>query len=132
MKILQSSAAAFILGIWILVSGCATTQNMLGTEYEKEFVHDTRAYFSQVQTFTDNDGFKVSGELHLRGTIGVNMPDYVEVALVDTAGEVFEIRKVAYYPRTKNGRGMQRKARFTARFDQPPLIGTVIRLKSVD
>lgn len=132
MKILQSSAAAFILGIWILVAGCATTHNMLGTEYKKEFVHDPRAYFSQVWAVPDNDAFKVSGELHLRGTIGVNTPDYIEVALVGTAGEVFEIRKVAYYPRTKNGRGMHRKALFTAQFDQTPPTGTVIRLKSVD
>ena len=79
-------------------------------------------YFSQVRAVADDDEFRVSGRLRLKGNIGANVPDFVKVALVDETGKVIESRKVAYYPRLLSGRRKHREARFTARFDQAPPI----------
>lgn len=132
MKKYQSFVVASFLAIMMLVSGCVTTRNMLGTEYQKELVPHSRTYFSQVWAVEDDDEFRVSGKLRLKGNIGANVPDYVEVALVDETGKVIGSREVAYYPRILNGRRKHREARFTARFEETPSAGSVIRLSNVN
>jgi len=132
MKKYQSLIVASFLGIVMFVSGCATTRNMLGTEYRKESVPNSRTYFSQVWAVADDDGFRISGKLRLKGPFGINVPDYVEVALIDEAGNIIDSRKVGYYPRILSGRRKHREARFTARFEQAPPSGTVIRLENVN
>lgn len=116
----------------MVLSSCATTQNMVGKELTKETVPNSKTYFSQVWAVADDDEFRVSGKLRLKGTIGANVPDYVEVALVNEAGKVIVSRKVAYYPRILSGGRKHRVARFTARFDQAPPFGTIIRLENVN
>lgn len=128
----QNLVVASLFGIVLFVSGCATTRNMLGNEYQKEAVPNSRTYFSQVWAVTDDDEFRVSGRLRLKGSSGTNVPDNVEVALVDETGKVIESRRVPYYPRILSGKRKHRGARFTARFDQAPPPGTIIRLENAN
>jgi hypothetical protein len=72
---------------------------MLGKELTKETVPNSKTYFSQVWAVTGDDEFRVSGKLRLRGSFGHNVPDFVEVELVDDGGSVIDRQKVAYYPR---------------------------------
>ena len=128
----QNVVIVSFLGILLLGSGCTATRNMLGKEYQKDAVSNSWTYFSQVRAVADDDGFRVSGRLRLKGNIGANVPDFVKVALVDETGKVIESRKVAYYPRILSGRRKHREARFTARFNQAPPSGTIIRLENVN
>ena len=128
----QNLVVASFLGIVVLVSGCATTRNMLGNEYRKEAAPNSWTYFSDVWAVVDDDEFRVSGRLRLKGSSGANIADYVEVALIDETGKVIESRKVPYSPKILSGKRKHRGARFTARFDQAPPPGTIIRLENVN
>jgi hypothetical protein len=121
-----------ILGAVMVLSGCATTQNRVGKEFTKETIPNSKTYFSQVWAVADDNEFRVSGKLRLKGSIGMNVPDFVEIALVDESGKVIEKQKVAYYPRSLTGRRKHREARFTARFNQAPPSGSIIRLSNVN
>ena len=132
MKRWQFKLAAWIFGAVTVLSGCATTQNMIGKELRQETVPNSKTYFRQVWAITAEDGFKVSGKLRLKGSFGHNVPDFVEVALVDVEGKVIEKQKVVYYPRILTGRRKHREARFTARFDQTPPTGSFIRLSNIN
>lgn len=124
---------ASILGAVMIFSGCATTQNMLGKELTKETIPNSKTYFSQVWAVADENEFRVSGKLRLKGSLGHNVPDFVEVALVDAGGKIIEKQKVAYYPRILTGRrNKHREARFTARFNQTPPPGSIIRLSNIN
>ena len=132
MKHWRIMTIAPILGAIIVLSGCATTRNMMGQEYIKETVPNSKTYFSQVWAIADEDEFRVSGKLRLKGSLGMNVPDFVEVELVDDGGSVIDKQKVAYYPRILTGRRKHREARFTAHFNQAPPAGSVVRLSNVD
>lgn len=132
MKQWQILLAVSFLGAVMVLSGCATTRNMLGKDFTKETIPNSKTYFSQVWAVTDHDEFRVSGKLRLKGSVGHNVPDFVEVELVDAEGKVIEKQKVAYYPRILTGRRKHREARFTARFDQAPPSGSVVRLSNVN
>lgn len=123
--------ASFLYAVMVL-SGCAATPNMVGKELTKETVPNSKTYFSQVWAVADDDEFRVSGKLRLKGSLGHNVPDFVEVALVDAGGRVIESQKVTYYPRVFTGRKKHREARFTARFDQAPPSGSIIRLSNIN
>lgn len=114
------------------LSGCATTQNMMGEEFTKEVIPNSKTYFRQVWAIADEDEFRVFGKLRLKGSLGFNVPDFVEVAMVDAGGKIIEMQKVAYYPRMLSSRRKHREASFTARFGQAPPAGSVIRLANVD
>lgn len=117
----------------LFFTGCATTQNLLSTEnYIKETVPHHRTYFRQIWAVEDNGEFRVSGKLRLKGMMRVNIPDFVEVALVNQAGEIIEKQKVAYYPRVLTGRKRHREARFSAHFSETPPPGTTIRVSTVN
>ena len=120
---------AVLLGmITFLMSGCAAAHNMAGSEYRQELVPDSQTYFSQVWAVADDDEFRISGRLRLKGGVGTNVPDFVEVTLVDESGKTIERREIAYYPTRLADRRKYRQARFTTVFDQLPAAGTVIRL----
>jgi hypothetical protein len=132
MKQWRIMLIASVLGALMALSGCATTQNMIGKELTKETVPNSKTYFSQVWAVADDDEFRVSGKLRLKGSLGYNVPDFVEVALVDDEGKIIEKQKVAYYPRILTGRRKHREARFTARFNQAPPPGSIIRLSNLN
>lgn len=132
MKQWQMVLIISVLVAPMVLSGCAAMQNLVGKEFTKETVHNSKTYFSQIWAVADDDEFRVSGKLRLKGSIGVNVPDFVEIALVDLGGEVIESQKVAYYPRVLTGRSKHREARFIARFHQSPPSGSIIRLSNVD
>ena len=131
MKKYKRMSGTILMGSAMLISGCTRTRNMMGTEYQKKFVYNSKTYFSQVWAVSDGDEFRVSGKLRLK-TTGGNTPGYVEVALLNRSGSIIDSRKIAYYPRELSGRRNHREARFTARFDEAPPPGTVIRLKNVE
>jgi hypothetical protein len=132
MKQWRIALVVSVLGAVMVLSGCATTRNMLGKELTKETVPNSKTYFSQVWAIADEDEFRVSGKLRLKGSLGMNVPNFVEVELVDDGGSVIEKQKVAYYPRILTGRRKHREARFTAHFNQAPPAGSVVRLSNVD
>lgn len=132
MKQWRIMLIASVLGALLALSGCATTQNMVEKELTKETAPNSKTYFSQVWAVTDEDEFRVSGKLRLKGSLGHNVPDFVEVALVDDGGKIIEKQKVAYYPRTLTGRRKHCEARFTARFNQAPPPGSIIRLSNIN
>lgn len=132
MKLWRIMIVVSILGAVMFLSGCATTKNMIGKEFIKETVPNTQTYFSQVSAIEYDNEFKVSGKLNLKGNIGFNIPDFVEVTLIDDGGAVVERQKVAYYPRRLSGKRKHREARFTARFNQAPPSGSIILLSNVN
>ena len=117
----------------LLLSGCATTGNLLHTKsYAEEKVAHPQTYFTQVRAAEDDGEFRISGRLRLKGQPGLDIPDWVEVTLLDTDGTVIDSRKVLYYPRIMGGSKHSREARFVARFDETPPAGTVVRLSNVN
>lgn len=117
----------------LFLSGCVTTKNLLGPEnYGKEIVPHDKTFLRAVWAVEDKGKLKVSGKLRLKGTLRVNIPDYVEVALVDRSGAVLAAQKVAYYPRTLTGRKLNKEARFSAWFAEMPPVGTSIRVCNVN
>jgi hypothetical protein len=132
MRKFQKIIVTAFLGVVLLASGCATSQNMLGKEFTKETIANSKTYFSQVYAVADDNELMVSGKLRLKGSFGTNVPDFVEVALVDGAGKVIESRKVAYYPRVLSGSRKHREARFTTRFSEKPPAGTIIQVSNVN
>lgn len=132
MKQWRIALVVSVLGAVMVLYGCTTTRNMLGKELTKETVPNSKTYFSQVWAIADEDEFRVSGKLRLKDSLGMNVPNFVEVELVDDGGSVIEKQKVAYYPRILTGRRKHREARFTAHFNQAPPTGSVVRLSNVD
>ncbi len=117
----------------LFFTGCATTQNLLNTgNYIQETVPHSQTYFKQIRALKVDDEFKVSGKLRLKGTMGVNIQDYVEVALLNKDGVVIDTQKVEYFPRVLSGRPRHREARFSARFSETPPPGATIRVSTVD
>lgn len=117
----------------LFFTGCATTQNLLSIEnYIKETVPHRQTYFRQIWAVEDDGEFRVSGRLRLKGPMGANIPDYVEVALLDKDGAVIEKQTVSYYPRVLTGRRRHQEARFSAHFSETPPPGTTIRLSNVN
>ena len=130
-RILKTLMAAMVCTLFF--TGCATTQNLLGTEnYTMETVPHNQTFFRQIRAVEDDGAFRISGKLRLKGTLGVNIPDYVEVALLDEEGTVVETQRVGYYPRVLKGRNGHREARFSANFSKTPPPGTSIRLSTVN
>ena len=116
-----------------LISGCASTRNLLKTgDYVKETTPHSRTAFRQIWAVDDDGMFRVSGNLRLKGRVHANVPNYVEVTLVDTAGAVIEKQKVLYYPRILTGRKGRVEAKFTARFSKVPPRGTTIMISNVN
>ncbi len=95
-------------------------------------VTNSKTFFRQVRTVVDDDGFRVSGRLRLKGRTGSNVPDYIEISLLDREGRVIESRKVTYTPKILCDRGKRREARFSARFDETPPAGGTICLSNTD
>jgi len=117
----------------LLSAGCAATRDLLSTEtYRKEIISHGRTSFCRVWAIEEAGGFRVSGELHLRGAMKRNIPDFVDVSLVGRAGSVIAAQKVLYYPRALAGRKFHREARFSAWFVEIPPAGTTIRVSNVD
>ena len=117
----------------LLFMGCATSQNLLRPEnYGKELVPHHHTSFSRVSAVEDEGELKVSGRLRQRGLMRADIPDYVEVALVDQSGAVIAAQKVAYYPRVLTGRKYRREATFSARFSEMPPAGTTVRVSNVN
>lgn len=121
-----------------IFSGCAAmgsvmSDNLFSTgQYKKETVPNSQTYFRQMWAAEDKGEFRVSGYLSLKGMIGVHVPDYVEVVLVQPNGEILDTQKVVYYPRSLYGRSGHREGRFRATFAQAPPAGTTIRLSNVN
>lgn len=117
----------------MFMTGCATTGNLLETEsYTKEKVAHPQTYFTLVRAAEDDGEFEISGRLRLKGHPGLDIPDWVEVALMDTDGTLIDSQKVLYYPRIMGGSKHSREARFIARFSETPPPGTVVRLSNVN
>lgn len=116
----------------ILLPGCAATHNMVGHAYTTETVPDPQTYFSQIWAAESSGGLKISGKLRLKTRLGVNVPEYVEVALIDQEGAVLDQQKVPYFPRALTGSSNHRDARFVAYFANTPPPGSIIRLRNVD
>lgn len=122
-----------ILAVAATLTGCAAPRNLQGEgSYPKEVVANEHTYFRQVWAVTDDDELKVFGRLRLKNRVGINVPDYVEVALLDADDKVIDRQKVAYYPKLLTGSPGHREARFTARFPETPPRGTVVRLRNVN
>ena len=128
----------FSLACVALVTGCATTgplmaENLLSTgTYKKEFIPNSETYFARVWAVDDNGELRVSGYLRLKGFIALNVPDYVEVALVKPDGVIIDAKKVAFYPPHLHGHEGHMEARFRATFALSPEAGTTIRLSNVN
>jgi hypothetical protein len=105
---------------------------MVGKELTKEAVPNSKTYFCEVWAVADDDEFRVSGKLRQKGTLGHIVADIVVVALLDDGGKINEKQKVAYYPSILTGRRKHREARFTARFNQAPPPGSIIRLSNIN
>lgn len=117
----------------LFFTGCASTHNQLRTDqYAKELVPHHRSAFSRVRTVAEDGELKVSGALRLKGMMRVDIPDYVEVALIDQSGAVIAAQKTAYYPRTLTGRKCRREGRFSVRFPEMPPEGTTVRVSNVN
>ncbi|MFN2368204.1 MAG: hypothetical protein ABR605_04545, partial [Desulfurivibrionaceae bacterium] len=123
MKQWRIMTVVSVIGAVMFLSGCAASQNLVGKELTKETVPNSKTYFSQVWAVEDDKEFRVSGKLRLKGSLGFNVPDFVEVAMVDAGGKIIEKQKVVYTPRILTGRRKHREARFTARFNQAPPAG---------
>ena len=121
-----------ILVTVVASSGCATTGNLIRGYYREETIPNPKTYFSQIWATTGENIFKVSGKLKLKGSIGIHVPDYVEVTLIDKEDGVLEKKKVSYYPRSLTGKRKHREAHFVAEFNEIPPQGTLIRLSNVD
>ena len=117
-----------------LFYGCATSMTNLVNSgyYGKEIISDKRAYFSRIWAVEEGGELRVSGYLKLRGAIGFDIPEYVEVSLVKPDGELLDAKKVAYFPRSLYDRQGHREGRFRATFAQAPPQGTTIRLNNVN
>lgn len=118
----------------LFFNGCTTTvQNLLTTEdYTKQTVPHQQTYFRQVWAAESDGEFWVSGRLRLNGN-GINVPRYVEVALVDEDGAIIEKQKVTYSPKDFRGRKSARNgAKFIAYFNETPPPGTTIQLSNVN
>lgn len=131
MKKWRIMKVIIFFGAFIVLSGCVTTQNMIGTKYTKEVIPNSAIYVTQVWALANDNEFTVSGKLMFKGFIGANIPDFVEISLIDKRGEVIEKQKVAYFPRTISYRRKHRKARFKALFTQVPPSGSTIRVSIV-
>ena len=130
VSLVKSFVAAFFS--LIVISGCATTQNLLDKEYTKETVPDRQTSFTQLWAVEDEGEFRVSGKLRVNGSMAINVPSFVEVALLDKNGVVIDRQKVSYHPGILNGSKGHREASFIARFPVAPPNGTIIRLSNVD
>lgn len=116
----------------LLFSGCATRRNLIskGT-YKKDVTSSPQVAFSRIWAVEDGDAFKVSGELKRTGVV-VDIPNHVQIELVNQEGEVIDKKKVDYYPTSLTGVRGRREARFSAEFDTSPPIGAAIRVSLVD
>jgi hypothetical protein len=125
-----------LLALLVIVSlsGCAaSTANLISAGfYEKQTIPDKKTYFSRIWAVEDDGGLRVSGYLQLKGAIGVDIPEYVEVALVKPDGDLLEAKKIAYFPRSLYNRPGHREGRFRTTFTQVPPQGTTIRLSNVN
>lgn len=116
-----------------LIIGCSATKNLLSKEnYTKNTVPHKKTTFRRVWAVEDNEEFRVSGRLRLKGSLGTNIPAYVKVDLVDKDGTVIETRKVGYTPSVLTGRPNRREAKFSTHFNETPPPGTTIRLSNVN
>lgn len=129
----------FQLALLVLIcievfAGCAISKNQLNTgQYQMEFVPNTETKFSQVLAVEENNKFRVGGYLQLKTINPIDVPDYVEVALIAPNGEVLDLKKVAYYPeRSLHGRKCHKKGHFSAIFQEAPPMGTTVRLNNVN
>jgi hypothetical protein len=117
----------------LFLAGCVTTKNLLRPEnYGKEIVPHNKTSLRAVWAVEDKGKLKVSGRLRLKGSLRVDIPDFVEVALVDRSGAVLSAQKVTYYPRTLTGRKLNKEANFSAWFAEMPPEGTTIRVRNVN
>jgi hypothetical protein len=127
----------FALAGILALTGCATTglktENLLSTgQYRKEVAPNSETYFTQVWAVEDNGALRVCGYVRLKGFVGLQVPDYVEVALVKPDGTLIDAQKVAFYPHHLHGHKGHLEARFRASFAQAPMAGTTIRLSHVN
>ncbi|MDX9788570.1 MAG: hypothetical protein RBT11_17465 [Desulfobacterales bacterium] len=133
---MSKNILAPLMGVMIgllLCIGCAASQNLLRSEkYRKEIIPNNRASFSRVWAVEENGQLKVSGKLRPKGRMRLDIPDYVELALVDKSGAVIAAQKVTYYPRVLTGRKHRREAKFSALFSEMPPVGTTIRVSNVN
>ncbi|MGB5156235.1 hypothetical protein [Desulfobacterium sp. N47] len=115
-------------------AGCAISENQLSTgRYRMKFVPNTETKFSQVLAIEENNKFRVSGYLRLKVLNPIDIPGYVEVALLTPNGEVFDLEKVPYYPeKSLHGRKCHKKGHFSAIFPEVPSAGTTVRLNNVN
>jgi hypothetical protein len=117
----------------LFLAGCITTTNLLRPgNYGKEIVPHDKTSLKAVWAVDDKGKLKVSMKLRLKGSLRVDIPDFVEVALVDRSGAVLSAQKVAYYPRTLTGRKLNKEAKFSTWFAEMPPGGTSIRVRNVN
>ena len=118
---------------FLILTGCATTQNELTTgKYIKKTIPHNTTSFRQVWAVEEGGKLRVSGKLRLKGISRVNVPGNVEVALLDQNGNVLASQKVIYYPKVLRNKRGRRAARFTAIFNEAPSPGSTIRLGLVN
>lgn len=117
----------------LFFTGCAATTPSLNAEsYRKETIPHRHTYFTQILTGKDEKGFTVSGQLHMKRGRVFNIPDYVEVALLDKDGDILKTQKVAYSPPLSTRRKHHTGAGFSANFVETPPPGSIIRLSNVN
>lgn len=129
----------FQLALLVLIcievfAGCAITKNQLSIrQYRMEFVPNTETKFSQVLAVEENSTLRVGGYLRLKTINPIDVPDYVEVALLTPGGEVFDLKKVPYYPpKSLHGRKCHKQGHFSVTFPKVPSAGTTVRLNNVN
>ena len=118
---------------FLFLNGCMTTQNLLSTDrYMQENVPNRQTSIREVWAIEYNGGLRVFGRLRVNAT-GLNVPGYVEVALLDEDRKIIEKQKVAYYPKVLTDRKIRRRgAKFIADFSEAPPQGTIIQLSNVN
>ncbi|NPA25273.1 MAG: hypothetical protein GXO34_05560 [Deltaproteobacteria bacterium] len=132
-KSLRNICFAVVLLLVIMApAGFAAARESADGDFSTVRVTNSKTFFRQVRTAVDDDGFRVSGRLRLKGRTGSNVPDYIEISLLDREGRVIESRKVSYTPKILCDRGKRREARFSARFSETPPAGGTVRLSNID
>ena len=113
-----------------ILSGCAAGGRWTEKQFSTELVPSSKIYFSQVRTIADSDGFKVSGKIRLKGSSSANLPNFIEITLLDIAGNVIATRKTPYSGIWNGSTRRHREASFSTLFAEVPPHGTVIRLSN--
>jgi len=115
----------------LLLFGCVASENLFETGvYVKKIEPHHSVFLFRLRAVEDNGSLKITGRLRLKGSLGINVPDYVEVSLLDKEGVEMATQIVSYQPKVLRGDSGRIKARFSAEFPKIPQPETVIRFKN--